>query len=339
MGLHIKSKTNKKRHTAYSYLFVHGGILTDMLQTMTLRQLFDCNGKIYKELPLNITNKMMLVAMTNDSNQIDADSLLWIGNKIQLNEFIDLPNLFGHKLTKIGGNKLVITGGISNECGNIAYSETFSFVIPCIDEIIQNAMNGYLDMLSTKYSKATNSKTYQKHNVSPKKQQNNQHKKQQHQSHSNQRYKKNNKNKKSKQQKNKQKGKKSKGSKQQKNNKHKQPHNDQLLVRQNNMRSNNVYKDVMKSSCNEAIKLNTNSVANEEKWNMDIAMCSFCFVIELYSTQNKWLRLRNNNGLFRFCSRKCQNSFKQQQQIMQKQLKQYRQQQMQYKLQQQHAAE
>merc|ERR1712228_277527 len=128
-----------------------------------------------------------------------------------------------------------------------------------------------------------------------------------HQSHSNQRYKKNNKNKKSKQQK--------------------------------NMRSNNVYKDVMKSSCNEAIKLNTNSVANEEKWNMDIAMCSFCFVIELYSTQNKWLRLRNNNGLFRFCSRKCQNSFKQQQQIMQKQLKQYRQQQMQYKLQQQHAAE
>merc|ERR1712176_269702 len=101
------------------------------------------------------------------------DSLLWIGHKIQLNEFIDLPSLFGHKLTKIGKN-LVLTGGISNECGNIGYSETFCYVLPCIDEIVEEAINNYLEIVSTKYSKATNSKTYQKqHNVSSKKQSNN----------------------------------------------------------------------------------------------------------------------------------------------------------------------
>merc|ERR1712154_592716 len=116
---------------------------------------------------MGITNKLMLVAM-NQNAQNNEDSLLWIGQKIQLNEFMDLPNLFGHKLTKIANN-LVLTGGISNECGNIGYSETFCYVLPCIDEIVENAINNYLEIVSAKYNKATNSKTYQKQqNISSK---------------------------------------------------------------------------------------------------------------------------------------------------------------------------
>merc|ERR1712130_312665 len=167
---HFASYTNtikiKRNKTSYSFVLSHGGTATDRLQTMTLRQLFDCNGRIFKELVLNITNEIRLIALINnsddDNERIDGDSLLWIGKKIQLNEFIDIPMLYGHRMTNIGGNTLVITGGIGEQCGTMKYSETFSFAIPCIDKIIENALNCYSRNLSIKYRKATNSKTYQK---------------------------------------------------------------------------------------------------------------------------------------------------------------------------------
>ena len=54
-----------------------------------------------------------------------------IGNRIELNDFIDIPCLFGHKMTKIGNN-LIIAGGICIGDDNINGNnndETFYYVL------------------------------------------------------------------------------------------------------------------------------------------------------------------------------------------------------------------
>jgi len=271
----------------------------------------------------------------------DDNSLLCIGNRLVLSDFIGLPNLYGHSMCKIG-NQLVVTGGIGNDS---EYCSTFCFVVPCLDEIIGNAISGYLEIVSNRYLRATQQQKQSEHgsfggNKVQKKQKQKQQQQKQSQSHSNQRFKKGNasKNKgKKKKQKPKQKDKKMKKGKQQK--KSKQQSND-LIVH------DNVYKDVMRTVSNETIKLDAQKVigcmnGNEDKWIFDIGMCSFCCVIELYCTQNKWLRIRNikNDGVYRFCSLKCQDGFKEQQTVIHDQLRQYRKQRMLHKLQQQQAAE
>jgi len=68
---HSKPSTTKKKKElvipkeirSYDFILTHGGTLVDPLQAMKMPHLFDCNGKVYKELLLDITNDIHLIAV------------------------------------------------------------------------------------------------------------------------------------------------------------------------------------------------------------------------------------------------------------------------------------